>query len=140
MRTYLLSVFFVLSFLCAHVTPEVVQAEADVEPRVFFVEPEDGATVSSPVHIKMGVSGMAVSKAGELKPHTGHHHLIIDGAGVAEGSIVPADARHIHFGAGQTETDVSLPSGTHTLTLQFADGAHGSYGDKLSTTITIHVK
>ena len=59
---------------------------------------------------------------------TGHHHLIVDGKAVPKGSVVPADATHMHFGKGQTETTLKLPPGKHTLTLQFADGAHQSYG------------
>lgn len=131
-------VFIVGLLLAATFSPGIAWSVEGA--RVFFVEPQDGATVSSPVHIKMGVEGMTVNKAGEMKEHTGHHHLIINGSAVKAGAVVPADERHIHFGAGQTETDVQLPAGTHTLTLQFADGAHGSYGNRLSSTITIHVK
>ena len=54
--------------------------------------------------------------------------------------MVPADATHLHFGKGQTETMLKLTPGKHTLTLQFADGAHQSYGPDLSSTITVEVK
>ncbi len=109
------------------------------EKRVFFVEPVEGATVNSPVKVVFGIGGMEVAPAGEVKPDTGHHHLIIDAEPVAAGTVVPADEKHIHFGKGQTETTVELPSGPHTLTLQFADGAHGSYGEAMSATIHIIV-
>jgi len=109
-------------------------------PEVSFLAPADGATVSSPVSVKMGVSGMAVEPAGKLVEGTGHHHLIIDGEPVATGTPVPADAQHLHFGKGQTETTVELPPGKHTLTLQFADGLHQSYGPAMSKTIDIEVK
>lgn len=109
-------------------------------PEVSFVEPADGATVSSPVSVKMAVSGMTVQPAGKLVEGTGHHHLIIDGEPVAAGTPVPADAQHLHFGKGQTETSVELPPGKHTLTLQFADGLHQSYGPAMSKTIEIDVK
>lgn len=109
-------------------------------PEVSFVEPADGATVSSPVSVKMGVSGMTVQPAGKLVEGTGHHHLIIDGEPIAAGMPVPADAKHLHFGKGQTETSVELPPGKHTLTLQFADGLHQSYGPAMSKTIEIDVK
>ncbi|MES2857375.1 MAG: DUF4399 domain-containing protein, partial [Bdellovibrionota bacterium] len=59
---------------------------------------------------------------------------------VKRGEVVPADDRHIHFGLGQTETTVKLPKGKHTLTLQFADGNHASYGEMMSQTISITVK
>lgn len=107
---------------------------------VMFLEPTDGATVPQEFSVKMGVEGMKVSPAGQLMDGTGHHHLIIDGQPVPKGTVVPADATHIHFGKGQTETTVKLTPGKHTLTLQFADGAHQSYGPDVSTTITVEVK
>ncbi|KNH10129.1 ATPase of the AAA+ class [Candidatus Burkholderia brachyanthoides] len=107
---------------------------------VYFLEPEDGATVTSPVHVKFGVDGMKVAPAGTMTEGTGHHHLIIDGGSVPKGTVVPADDTHIHYGKGQTETDVKLPPGDHTLTMQFADGAHRSYGPEMNSTIKAHVK
>ena len=52
---------------------------AQAPARVFFVEPKDGATVTSPVHVKFGVEGMKVAPAGTMTENTGHHHLLIDG-------------------------------------------------------------
>ncbi|QCP48657.1 DUF4399 domain-containing protein [Trinickia violacea] len=118
----------------------VASAAARADSRVFFVAPKDGATVTSPVHIVFGVEGMTVAPAGTITEGTGHHHLIIDGGPVPQGTVVPADETHIHYGKGQTETDVTLPPGDHTLTMQFADGAHRSYGPQMSQTITVHVK
>ncbi len=106
----------------------------------YFISPKDGDTVSSPLLVKMGIKGMKVQKAGEIIEGTGHHHLIIDGEYVPENEVVPADANHIHFGGGQTETTIKLNPGKHTLTLQFADGHHQSYGKVMSRTISITVK
>ena len=106
----------------------------------YFITPKDGDIVSGDVHIKMGIKGMKVHPAGELIEGTGHHHLIIDGAYVPENTTVPKDAKHIHFGKGQTETTIKLKPGKHTLTLQFADGHHQSYGKIMSRTINITVK
>jgi hypothetical protein len=105
-----------------------------------FVSPKDGEKVKSPVHIVMGVDGMEVKPAGDATPNSGHHHLIVDGAAIPAGTAVAKDEQHIHFGKGQTEADVELKPGPHTLTLQFADGSHISYGDALSTTIHITVE
>jgi hypothetical protein len=107
---------------------------------VYFVEPKDGATVSNPVHVKFGVDGMTVAPAGSTEPKTGHHHLLIDSGPLPQGQVVPVSDKSIHYGKGQTETDVTLPPGDHTLTAQFADGAHRSYGPDWSKTITVHVK
>lgn len=73
---------------------------------------------------------------------SGHHHILIDHpAGFIEkGVVIPTDARNIHFGKGETSTELSLSPGVHTLSLQFGDGAHLSYGKDMATTITIKVK
>ncbi|MCB1914356.1 MAG: DUF4399 domain-containing protein [Rhodocyclaceae bacterium] len=107
---------------------------------VHFVSPADGARVPAQFQVVMAVDGMAVKPAGELVDGTGHHHLIIDGEPIAEGAPVPADERHRHFGKGQTETALELAPGRHTLTLQFADGQHRSYGPAMSSTITVVVE
>lgn len=107
---------------------------------VFFVEPKDGATVTNPVHVKFGIDGMTVAPAGTVTPGTGHHHLLIDGGPLPQGQVAPVSDKSIHYGKGQTETDITLPPGDHTLTAQFADGAHRSYGPEWSQTITVHVK
>jgi hypothetical protein len=107
---------------------------------VRLLSPADGATVASPFKVRFGVDGMAVAPAGELEQGTGHHHLLIGSGPVVAGQVVPADDRHLHFGKGQTETEVTLAPGTYRLTAQFADGAHRSYGPALSHTITVTVK
>jgi len=111
------------------------------EKGVYFVSPQEGATVSSPFKVEMGVKGMQVEPAGKVNEGFGHHHLIIDGTFVKEGVTVPANETHIHYGKGQTTTgDISLEPGKHTLTLQFADGVHASYGESMSKTIEITVE
>ena len=107
---------------------------------VSFGTPADGATVASPVHVKMQVQGMEIKPAGEIVEGTGHHHIIVDGGSIPAGQVIPMDATHIHFGKGQTETDLELTPGEHKLTLQFADGTHTSYGPDMSATITVTVE
>lgn len=107
---------------------------------VRLLAPLDGATVSSPFTVRFGIQGMAVAPAGDVLANSGHHHLVINAGPVAAGEPVPFDARHLHFGRGQTETELTLPPGTYTLTTQFANGAHQSYGPTMSQTITVTVK
>ena len=120
---------------------EVVPAPAK-PPKVYFVEPADGATVTSPVKLVFGLDGMTISPAGQNIPDKtmGHHHVIVNAPVVPAGTMVPADDTHIHFGKGQTETTMELPKGTHTLTLTLADGVHMSYGEALSHKITVTVE
>ncbi len=115
--------------------------------RVRFVNLEDGATVTGPledgkvrVHVVMGVEGAAIRPAGTVEPNTGHHHIIVDGEPVPVGTAVPADETHIHYGGGQTEADVPLTPGPHTLLLQLADHAHRSYGPELTARVSITVQ
>lgn len=71
---------------------------------------------------------------------TGHHHLIIDVPAPAEGTGIPFDEAHKHFGKGQTSVDLELSPGEHTITLQFANAAHESYGPDFAKTITVTVQ
>jgi Domain of unknown function (DUF4399) len=109
--------------------------------KVYFKNLKDGDKVKSPFKVEMGIDGLTVDTAGAIVPGTGHHHLLIDaGDSIASGTVVPKDAQHMHFGKGQTSTEVTLPAGQHVLTLQFADGIHRSYGSKLAATITVTVQ
>ena len=85
---------------------------------VSFVQPADGAIVTNPVHVVFGVDGMKIAPAGTMTEGTGHHHLLIDGKPLPKGEVIPATDKSLHFGKGQTETDLTLPPGDHTLTLQ----------------------
>ena len=107
---------------------------------VYFVEPANGAVVSSPFKLRFGIRGMEVKPAGDQVAGQGHHHLLINRASQPKGEIIPADDAHIHFGKAQTETEVKLPPGTYKLTMQFADGFHLSYGKDMAATITVTVK
>ncbi|MCA3776739.1 MAG: DUF4399 domain-containing protein [Burkholderia sp.] len=117
-----------------------VSTVARAEARVFFEAPSDGATVSNPVTVKFGLEGMELRPAGDMTPNTGHHHLLIDERPIPKGDVIPASERSLHFGKAQTETMIKLPPGRHTLTLQFGDGAHRSYGPEMSSTIIVNVK
>jgi len=108
---------------------------------VSFKNLKDGETVSSPVKVEMVATGISVDSAGAVKPNSGHFHIIIDGEdSIPSGEVVAKDSTHLHYGNAQQEATLDLPAGKHKLTLQFADGAHRSYGNKLATSITINVK
>ena len=107
-------------------------AGADEMPRtpappgatVYIIAPASGATVSSPVTVRFGLTGMGVAPAGVANAKTGHHHLIIDSPTPDLSLAVPKDAKRIHFGGGQTETTVELTPGKHTLQLVLGDANH----------------
>ena len=110
--------------------------------RVFIESPRDGATVKPDFHIVFGVSDIKVAPATDTTPGTGHHHLLVDVKELPPlNAPIPADANHIHYGKGQTEADIHLAPGDHTLQLDFADYWHVQFDPPLvSRKITIHVK
>ena len=117
-----------------------INTEPDNLSKVFFKNLNSGDTVQSPILVEMGVSGMKIKPAGQLEAGTGHHHIIIDSQFLPYGEIIPMDKTHLHYGKGDTVASVPLSSGLHTLTLQFANGLHMSYGEQYSKTISIYVK
>ena len=110
------------------------------KPSVNFANLKDGDKVTSPFKVIFELNGMLISPAGEYVEGSGHHHLLINQPYIAKGLTIPADSNHLHFGKGQKEVELNLTSGIYTLTLQFADGYHRSYGLELSKTIKIEVQ
>ena len=92
--------------------------------RVFFIDLKDGAVVPSKLKVRFGIANMEVVPAGVVRPHTGHHHLLIDSQLPPPDQPIPSDFNHLHFGNGQTEVDITLPAGEHTLQLLLGDHAH----------------
>ena len=113
------------------------------DARVYIQSPEDGAVVTSPVTIRFGLKGMGIAPAGIQFPNTGHHHVLID---VAEGDMpsfdipLPATDQVVHFGLGQTEVEIDLEPGQHTLQLVLGDYLHTPHSPPVvSEKITITV-
>jgi len=129
--------------------PVFAQTASPEGAMVYFISPTDGATVSGPVKVVFGLSGMGVAPAGTEKDGTGHHHLLIDRPALGEGEFgaeefelaISADDNHKHFGGGQTETTLDLASGTHTLQLVLGDAGHVPHEPAVtSSVITITVE
>jgi hypothetical protein len=131
-----IAAFVVAAAACGGSEPAQPAAEAPVAApaptpaapasRVFFVEPQDGATVKSPVKARFGLEGYELAPvpegtitADQVRPGMGHHHLGIDMDCLPAGTeIVKGTPSWVHFGTGATEIDVQLEPGTHKLTLQ----------------------
>ncbi len=92
--------------------------------RAYIVSPENGAYVPATFTVRFGLEKMGVAPAGVDKPNTGHHHLLIDAPLPPFDKPIPNDENHLHFGAGQTETVLTLPKGRHTLQLLLGDASH----------------
>lgn len=109
-----------------------VEAAPDEKPRtaaapnarVFFVGLQDGATIPARSVIRFGTENIAIVPAGTRQDNAGHHHLLVDTELPPLDREIPSDFNHLHFGRGQTETELTLPPGEHTLQLLFADHEH----------------
>ena len=111
----------------------------EMKAGVWFIEPKDGAQVTSPVKVVMGMKGMTIKASGKVGKGTGHHHIIINGGPMRKGLGIPTDDMHPHYGKGQTEASLKLAPGDYKLTMQFADGLHRSFGKRWAATISIKV-
>lgn len=121
----------------------IAACSSEAPHRVFFVEPTDGATVKSPVKLKFGVEGMAISPvpAGDVttaRAGMGHHHVGVDTECLPPGTVIPKAAPWVHFGNGSAEIDMQLPPGTHKLALELGNDMHTTIAG-LCTTITVNV-
>ncbi len=108
----------------------------------YIIAPNDGDTVGKDFTVKFGLSGMGVAPAGVDKDNTGHHHLLIDVAELPELTEPLAATDNIkHFGGGQTETQLSLAPGEHTLRLVLGNYSHVPHDNPVvSEPVTITVK
>ncbi len=108
---------------------------------LYIISPADNATVTGPVTVRFGLKGMGVAPAGIQLADTGHHHLLVDTDVPPLDKPIPADANHVHFGKGQTETTLTLAPGKHTLQLILGDHLHIPHQPAVvSQKITITVK
>lgn len=110
--------------LGAAMAADLPRSPAPKDAELYFLSPQDGATVKSPVTVRFGLRGMGVAPAGVAIENTGHHHLLIDAELPPQNLPVPADANHVHFGKGQTEASVTLAPGRHRLQLLLGDHLH----------------
>jgi hypothetical protein len=121
--------------------------KAAAKPRVFFVEPKNGASVTSPVHMKFGSEGIEISPVppGELtkaqvRPGKAHYHVGIDQACLPAGkTIVKGTPSWVHFGDGKDVFDSQLTPGKHKLALQLGDDLHDTLPGACQV-ITVTVK
>src|SRR5208337_3507280 len=105
-----------------------------------FIDLKDGAVIGPKTTGHFGLHGMGVAPAGTQRPNSGHHHLLIDTDQPPLDQPIPNDENHLHFGGGQTEVELSLPPGPHTLQLLLGDADHiphtpPVYSDKIHVTV-----
>jgi hypothetical protein len=135
-RAALAGLMMGVSVLASAATPAPKGAEVSI------VSPKDGATVPQTVVVKFAVENVALAPAGDTTKNTGHHHLLIDVDELpAAGTPIPKDANHLHFGNAQTQAEVTLTPGKHTLQLELGDSNHMPFDPPIvSEKITVNVK
>jgi hypothetical protein len=109
---------------------------------LYFVWPQDGATIKGGFWCRFGLRNMGVTHAGDDFHNSGHHHLLVDvNEPLDLNEAIPQDKNHLHFGAGQTEARIELSPGKHTLQLVLGDAKHFPFIPPLvSEKITIRIK
>lgn len=121
---------------------ENTMSDAPANAEVYFVQPIDGAAVEGTFKVVFGLRNMGIAPAGVEKTGTGHHHLLIDTEVPSDLSKpLPATDQLKHFGGGQTETEITLQPGEHTLQLLLGNYAHVPHSQPVvSEQITITVE
>ena len=112
-------------------------------PRVFFVQPQDGATVKSPVKLEFGAQDFTIAAVPQgtvtdTRPSLGHYHIGLDADCLPTGTAIPRASPWVHFGDGKNVIDMQLPAGMHKLTLQVGDDLHRTI-EGLCTSISVNV-
>lgn len=113
-------------------------------PRVYFLQPQDDATVKSPVRLEFGAQEFTIAAVPqgtvtETRPALGHYHVGVDADCLPTGTEIPRAAPWVHFGDGKNVIDMQLPPGRHRLTLQIGDDLHRTI-EGLCETITVNVE
>lgn len=115
----------VLSTVAAASPPFAANTPSPKDTLIYIIWPHDGDRVRGAFWCRFGLRNMGVTHAGDATPNSGHHHLLVDvDEPLDPGGPIPSDKRHLHFGAGQTETRLDLPPGRHTLQLVLGDAEH----------------
>ena len=115
---YLFFILFSFSLQAIELSPSTDNAS------VYFISPNNGESVSSRFKVQFGLENFGIAPAGIQVMHSGHHHLIIDADLPPLNLPIPADKNHVHFGKGQTEVEIELTKGEHTLQLLLGDFRH----------------
>ena len=129
--------FAVLTILS---NPSRAQTAAPSDAELYVISPRDGARLRSPITVRFGLRNMGVTHAGDAAPNMGHHHLLVDVTEpVNPTEPLPSNKKYLHFGAGQTETKLELPPGSHTLQLILGDANHKPFKPLVASKM-IHIR
>lgn len=138
--------FSIVLSLLFFFTPKAIAdpqvSHAPVEAQAYIVEPANGDTLPSTFTVKFGLSGMNLAPAGTDQTNAGHHHLLIDQSELPDlQASLPSTDQIRHFGKAQTQTELTLSPGEHTLRLVLGNYAHVPHDNPvISEEITVNVE
>lgn len=147
LRTITMNRIFLLFFIAVAVSWNTAFAEehfSESPPgaKAYIISPKDGQTVGKTFTVRFGLMNMGIAPAGVKLPNTGHHHLLIDLENLPDMEKPLVFSENVrHFGGGQTETEITLAPGKHTLRLLLGNYLHIPHKPPvLSEKITVTVK
>ena len=133
------------AFVSAQAKKPATKKPATKRARVFFVEPKNGATVASPLHMKFGSENIQIAAVPQgdvttARKGIAHYHVGLDQNCLPAGkNIVKGTPSWVHFGDGKDVFDSQLTPGKHKLSLQLGDDLHNTLPGTCQT-ITVDVK
>lgn len=124
-------------------TGRPVVAGAQARPvTVRITSPENGATVSNPVKIKLVATGVRIAAATDQSTGSTHHHLFVDHELTWLNDTIPQGSPGIiHLAGGQTEFVLdSLKPGPHRVIALLARWDHVPLYPLVADTVVFTVK
>jgi hypothetical protein len=132
--------------------PELTTAELNAfkpptaKGKVFFKDLKDGAKISGKafmgavaVKLELHAEGMQVEAAGAVHENAGHFAVGIDAEPLPQGTTFKKGSGYQAYEKGETEIQIGVKPGAHTLTLQLVDARNRSYGPEWAQTVRIKV-
>ena len=141
-RQLIMSVMVLSGLLTSAVAADKLEKRKSPKgAKPYIISPKDGKTVGKKFTVRFGLKGMGIAPVAIDKENTGHHHLLIDVDKLPNLDLPLVATDNIrHFGGGQTEVQLELPPGKHTLQLVLGDWIHLAHDPPvLSKKITITV-
>ncbi len=142
MNRILLSFFTVVLLSWNTSFAEEIFSDSPAGAKAYIISPKDGEIVDRTFTVRFGLANMGVAPAGVKFPNTGHHHLLIDFENLPDLEKPLVFSENVrHFGGGQTEAEITLSPGKHTLRLLLGNYLHIPHKPPvLSEKITVTVK
>lgn len=117
-------VLLLLLFSCCLAAGEIQRSPSSDGAAVGFSNLADGDMVRPVFLVRFSITGMGIAPAGVQIDNTGHHHLLIDLAELPDmDQPLPFSRNIMHFENSESEVELELAEGQHTLQLLLADYA-----------------